>query len=178
MISRDVYFFGNACAFSSRKAVSVPTSVIGGLGAPWRPAILWLRHDWAIFQCRWKARFDAQPEQSARQPIARNGKVIRRAYSWRALDCEKTTMVLYAFSHRGALLCLRWDWGKRGDLTWQPAVKHQNPPAKTTNSKRCDRAQWPAQVKEHKPEQPGWKYSKYWANIEKRNQINTRNYWK
>ena len=40
MTSRDVYFFGNACAFSSRKAVSVPTSVIGGLGAPWRPAIL------------------------------------------------------------------------------------------------------------------------------------------
>ena len=25
MTSRDVYFFGNACAFSSRKAVSVPT---------------------------------------------------------------------------------------------------------------------------------------------------------
>ena len=40
MTSRDVYFFGNACAFSSRKAVSVPTSVIGGLGAPWRPANL------------------------------------------------------------------------------------------------------------------------------------------
>ena len=40
MTSRDVYFFGNAFAFSSRKAVSVPTSVIGGLGAPWRPAIL------------------------------------------------------------------------------------------------------------------------------------------
>ena len=40
MTSRDVYFFGNACAFSSRKAVSVPTSVIAGLGAPWRPAIL------------------------------------------------------------------------------------------------------------------------------------------
>ena len=36
----EVYFFGNACAFSRRKAVSVPTSVIGGLGAPWRPAIL------------------------------------------------------------------------------------------------------------------------------------------
>ena len=36
MTSRDVYFLGNACAFSSRKAVSVPTSVIGGLGAPWR----------------------------------------------------------------------------------------------------------------------------------------------
>ena len=34
------------------------------------------------------------PEQSARQPIARSGKFVRRAYSWRALDCA------YAFSHR------------------------------------------------------------------------------
>ena len=42
MTSREVYFFGNACAFSSWKAVSVPTSVIGGLGAPWRPAILFI----------------------------------------------------------------------------------------------------------------------------------------
>ena len=42
MTSRDVYFFGNACAFSSRKAVSVPTSVIGGLGAPWRSANLYM----------------------------------------------------------------------------------------------------------------------------------------
>ena len=35
-----------------------------------------------------------------------------------------------------------------------------------------------AQVKQHIPEQPGWINSKYWANIEKRNQINTKNYWK
>ena len=34
------------------------------------------------------------PEQSARQPIARSGKFVRRAYSRRALDCA------YAFSHR------------------------------------------------------------------------------
>ena len=60
-----------------------------------------------------KARFDAQPEQSARQPIARNGKFVRRAYSPRALDCEKSK-VLYAFSNRGAHVCLRGDWGIRG----------------------------------------------------------------
>ena len=60
-----------------------------------------------------KARFDAQPEQSARQPIARNGKFVRRAYSPRALDCEKST-VLYAFSYRGAHVCLRGDLGIRG----------------------------------------------------------------
>ena len=50
----------------------------------------------------------------------------------------------------------------RGSPQW-----NTKPPAKTTNSNSCDRAA--AQVKEHKPEQPGWKYSKYWANIEKRN---------
>ena len=31
-------------------------------------------------------------EQSARQPVARSGKFVRRAYSRRALDCEKTTV--------------------------------------------------------------------------------------
>ena len=50
--------------------------------------------------------------------------------------------------------CLRGGWGKRGDLTWQPAVKYQSP-AKATNSNCCDRAV--AQVKQHIPEQPGGK---------------------
>ena len=111
------------------------------------------------------------PVQSARQPIARSGKFVRRAYSRRALDCEKDDGLilvcmlshdmrkhdhdgrkhtLYAFSHRdrGAHFCLRGGWGKRGDLTWRPAVKHQfdqRPAAKTTNSNCCDRAA--AQVK-------------------------------
>ena len=42
------------------------------------------------------------PAQSARQPIAKSGKFVRRAYSRRALDCEKddglTGMPQYAFS--------------------------------------------------------------------------------
>ena len=68
---------------------------------------------------------------------------------------------MYAFSHRdrGAHFCLRGGWGKRGDLTWHPAVKHQRPAAKTTNSNCCDRAA--AQVKQHSStywhEQLGWK---------------------
>ena len=36
-----------------------------------------------------KGEVRRSPEQSARQPIARNGKYSRRAYSRRALDCEK-----------------------------------------------------------------------------------------
>ena len=41
-----------------------------------------------------KGEVRCSPEQSARQPIARSGKFVRRAYSRRALDCA------YAFSHR------------------------------------------------------------------------------
>ena len=191
-----------------------------------------LRHDWAIFQCRWQARFDAHLNRlqgHRRQPIARSGKFGRRAY-WRerwivlmlspivrdvqrqrclkrgsgdgqrlslydygttersfhaverrgstltctvctAADSEERQIcttclfaesvglwkrrrsylyvcfLMYAFSHRdrGAHFCLRGGWGKRGDLTWHPAVKHQRPAAKTTNSNCCDRAA--AQVK-------------------------------
>ena len=75
--------------------------------------------------------------------------------------------LMYAFSHRdrGAHFCLRGGWGKRGDLTWHPTVKHQRPAAKTTNSNCCDRAA--AQVKWHIPEQPGWKNSKYSEQISK-----------
>ena len=101
-----------------------------------------------------KGEVRRSPVQSARQPIARSGKFVRRAYSRRALDCEKrrrsylyVCFLMYAFSHRdrGAHFCLRGGWGKRGDLTWHPAVKHQRPAAKTTNSNCCDRAA--AQVK-------------------------------
>ena len=97
------------------------------------------------------------PVQSARQTIARSDKFVRRAYSRRALDCEKEDGLtcMYAFSHRdrGAHFCLRGGWGKRGDLTCHPAVKHQRPAAKATNSNCCDRAA--AKGKQHIPEQPG-----------------------
>ena len=101
-----------------------------------------------------KGEVRPSPEQSARQPIARSGKFARRAYSRRALDCEKTTVLCFLPSWSTLLLERRLgSWGKRGDLTCHPAVKHQRPPAKTTNSNCCDRAA--AQVKQHIPEQPG-----------------------
>ena len=54
-------------------------------------------------QCRWQARFDAHLNRlqgHRRQPIARSGKFVRRAYSRRALDCEKDDGLtcMYAFS--------------------------------------------------------------------------------
>ena len=158
---------GNVAAETGKNLVSMITARLSDLSMPLKGEV---------------RRSPVEDLQSARQPIARSGKFVRRASSRRALDCEKDDGLtcMYAFSHRddGAhfWFCLRGGWGKSGDLTWHPAVKHQRPAAKTTNSNCCDRAA--AQVKQHIPEQPGWKNSKCWANIEKRNQINTKNYWK
>ena len=113
-----------------------------------------------------------------------------------AADCEERqicTMCLFAESiglwKVDGLVCMLsaivehtfvWEGiggsGEEGRFDVATRSQTPKPPAKTANSNSCDRAA--AQVKEHKPEQPGWKYSKYWANIEKRNQINTKNYWK
>ena len=99
-----------------------------------------------------KGEVRRSPEQSARQPIARSGKFVRRAYSRWVLGCEKTTVLCFLPSW--STLLFERGWGKRGDLTCHPAVNRQRPAAKTTNSNCCDRAV--VQVKQHIiPEQPG-----------------------
>ena len=47
-----------------------------------------------------KGEVRRSPVQSARQPIARSGKFVRRAYSRRALNCEKDDGLtcMFAFS--------------------------------------------------------------------------------
>ena len=42
-----------------------------------------------------KGEVRRSPEQSARQPIARSGKFVRRAYSRMALGCENTTFLCF-----------------------------------------------------------------------------------
>ena len=42
-----------------------------------------------------KGEVRPSPEQSAQQPIARSGKIARRAYSRRALDCQKTAVLCF-----------------------------------------------------------------------------------
>ena len=42
-----------------------------------------------------KGEVRRSPEQSARQPIARSGKFVQRAYSRMALGCEKTTVLCF-----------------------------------------------------------------------------------
>ena len=42
-----------------------------------------------------KGEVRRSPEHSARQPIARSGKFVRRAYSLRVLGCEKMTVLCF-----------------------------------------------------------------------------------
>ena len=46
-----------------------------------------------------KGEVRRSPVQSARQSIARSAKFVRRAYSWRALDCEKDDGLVCMLSH-------------------------------------------------------------------------------
>ena len=62
-----------------------------------------------------KGEVRRSPEQSARQPIARSGKFVRRAYSRMALGCENTTVLCFLPSW--STLLFDRGLGKRGDLT-------------------------------------------------------------
>ena len=55
-----------------------------------------------------KGEVRRSPVQSARQPIARSGEFVRRAYSRRALDCEKDDGLTCMLSH----VCFlpSWSW--------------------------------------------------------------------
>ena len=71
--------------------------------------------------------------------------------------------------------------GERGEI-WRAIpqwnTKDQLPKPQTATVATVRGPSKAAYVKQHIPEQRGWKNSKYWANIEKRNQINTKNYCK
>ena len=62
-----------------------------------------------------KGEVRRSPEHSARQPIARSGKFARGAYSRRALDCEKTTVLCFLPSWSTLLSVLR-GVGRRGEI--------------------------------------------------------------
>ena len=68
---------GNVVAETGRDLVFMTTARLGDLSMPL------------------KGEVRRSPEQSARQPIARSGKFVRRASSRRALGCEKTTVLCF-----------------------------------------------------------------------------------
>ena len=66
----------------------------------------------------------------------------------------------YAFSHCGAAhFCLRGGWGKRGDLMWSPAVKHQRPAAKHHKQQLLRPHSGPSKAAHT---WTTWRNSKYW----------------
>ena len=73
---------GNVVAETDRDLVFMTTARLSDLSMPLKDEV------------------QRSPEQPARQPIARSGKFVRRAYSRRALVCKKTTVFtcMYAFS--------------------------------------------------------------------------------
>ena len=91
-----------------------------------------------------KGEVRRSPVQSARQPIARSGKLVRRAYSRRALDCEKydgLTCTVCMLSH----VCFlpSWSWStllyERGlgeERRFDVASRSQTPKTSCQNHKQ------------------------------------------
>ena len=79
-----------------------------------------------------KGEVRRSPEQSARQPIARNGKFVRRAYSRMALGCEKTT-VLFVLPSWSTLLFER-GLGEEG--RFDVAFRSETPKTSCQNHKQ------------------------------------------
>ena len=106
---------------------------------------------------RWKAPYaHASHLQDRRQPIAKSGKFVR-AYSRPVLDCKKRTILCFLPSLNTPGPLFERGLG-RGRRIWH-----------------CSR-QWNTNAQLPKPQTAT--DSQYWANIEKRNKINTKKYWK
>ena len=125
-----------------------------------------------------KSEVRRSPVQSARQPIARSGKFVRRAYSRRALDCEKDDGLTCMYVSPIVIMEHTSVWegvGERGEIwrgTPQSNTKDHVPKPQTATVAIARPRSGPRKavhVKQYIPE-PGWKNSKYayWANIEKR----------
>ena len=88
-----------------------------------------------------KGEVRRSPVQSARQPIARSGKFVRRAYSRRALDCEKDDGLacMYAFSWRflpsRSWSTLLFERGLGGEGRFDVASRSQTPKTSCQNHK-------------------------------------------
>ena len=123
-----------------------------------------------------KGEVQRSPEQSVRQPIARSCKFARGAYSRRALDCEKTTVLCFLPS--GSTLLFERGLGEEG--RFDLAARSETPKTSCQSHKQQLLRPCSGPSKAPHTRTTGVKEQQvvYWANIEKRNQINTKNYWK
>ena len=88
-----------------------------------------------------KGEVRRSPEQSARQPIARSGKFIRRAYSRRALDCEKTTVLCFLPSW--STLLFERGLGEEGRFDEAARSETPKPSCQSHKQQAVASAQWP-----------------------------------
>ena len=79
-----------------------------------------------------KGEVRRSPEQFARQPIGRSGEFSRRAYSRRALDCEKTTVLCFLPS--GSTLLFERGLGEEG--RFDVAARSESPNTSCQNHKQ------------------------------------------
>ena len=105
---------------------------------------------------RLKGEVRRSPEQSARQPIARSDKFARRAYSRRALGCEKTTVLCFLRSWSTLL----FERGLGEDGRFDVPSRSETPKTSCQNHKQQllrprSGPSKAAHVKQHIPEQPG-----------------------
>ena len=77
---KDVNAVGNVVAETDRDLVFMTTARLSDLSMPLKDEVR------------------RSPEQPARQPIARSGKFVRRAYSRKSLVCKKTTVLCFLSS--------------------------------------------------------------------------------
>ena len=83
-----------------------------------------------------EVRCRESPERSARQPILRSDKFVRRAYSRRALDCEKTTFLCFLPSWNTLLFERGLGGGGGGEGRFDVAARSETPKTSCQNHKQ------------------------------------------
>ena len=121
-----------------------------------------------------KGEVRRSPEQSARQPIARSGKFVRRAHSRRALDCEKTTVLCFLPSWSTLL----FESGLGGEGRFDVSARSETPKTSCQNHKQQLLRPCIGPSKVAHTRTTGVKEQQVLSKYRKRNQINTKNYWK
>ena len=121
-----------------------------------------------------KGEVRRSPKQSARQPIARSGKFAGRAYSRRALYCEKTTVLHVCFLPSWSTLLFERGLGEEG--RFDVAACSETPKTSCQNNKQqlLRPRSSPSKAAHTQTIRVKVQQVVYWANIEKRKSLLTQ----
>ena len=121
-----------------------------------------------------KGEVRRSPEQSARQPIAKSCKFLRRAYSRKALDCEKTTVLCFLPSW--STLLFERGFGLEGKFYVAARSEAPKPSCQSHKQQLLRPRSGPSKAAHTRTTQV--KKQQALSKYRERNQINTKNYWK